>query len=219
MDTSTEDRADPLAPIELAVTVVAALLALLLVVAIPLAVFGSGAVLGLGDEEACATVRPGTVPYGVADGLPRSEGVDGLHRDARTWPERIEVCDRHPSTGVKAAATGGGAADVAVLVGFLVLTRRLIRTARHRGLFTPAVAAATGLLGWFLLLGSLGAAVVQALADGVVISSAVDDVGWADGLRDFDMPWTLVLVGVGVLTVARVIRGAVALQDDVDATI
>ena len=66
----TEDRADPLAPIELAVTVVTVLVALLFVVAIPVAVFGNGAVFGLGEDEACATVRPGTVPYVVADGVP-----------------------------------------------------------------------------------------------------------------------------------------------------
>jgi len=57
------------------------------------------------------------------------------------------------------------------------------------------------------------------LLSGVLISSAVDDVRWMDGLRGFDMPWTLVVVGIGVITVGRVLRRAVDLQDDADATI
>jgi hypothetical protein len=210
---------DPLAPIEFVVTVVSALLALLFLVTIPLTVFGSGSVLGIGDSEACATVRSGAVPYFVADGVRPSEGVEGLRSTARSWPERLQICDRHPSLGVKAASVVSIGLDLGLLLGFLWLTRRLVRIVRSQRLFTPAAAACARALGWFLLLGSVAVAMAGSVARGIVISSAVDDVSWTDGLRDFDMPWTVIIAGVGVLSFSRVLRQAVELQDDVDTTI
>jgi hypothetical protein len=52
-----------------------------------------------------------------------------------------------------------------------------------------------------------------------VVSSALDGVSWTQAAHDVRPPWTLVMVGIGVLTVARVLRDATALQEDVDATI
>lgn len=211
---------DPLAPLDLGVTAVSALVAIILVVFIPLSVFGEGTFLGFGDTEACAWSTPGAVGwFEDDDGGRPSSGVVGLRDHARSFPTSLEICDTDPGVAVRLAAAVPDGADLLLLLGFLLLTRRLIGTARRHGLFTEMVAARTRTLGWFLLVGSLVAAAAAAAASGVVVSSAVRDVAWAVNLGHFDMPWTLVLVGLGVLTFARVLRLAVALQADHDATI
>jgi hypothetical protein len=198
-----------------------ALIAIVFALSIGATVFGSGSFVGIGDTDACAVVDTGTVGFGESDGpdgLDRT-GVQGLGSGASAVPRTVEICNPKPSGGVKVASTIPGAGDLLLLLGALLLSSALIRVARREGLFTLAVAARSRRLGWFLLVGSFVVPVAQWAADGVVVRSAVDDVNWW-GRWDFvDISWTLVLVSFGILTVSRVLRQAVALQDDADATI
>lgn len=221
MTRSAEARRDPLGPFEVAVTALMALIAALVMMSVPAAVFGNGSFLGLGDKEACAVTRPGVVPFGERDvpGHEDSMFIPGLRSDARFSVDRIEVCDRDPGIGVKAASSADPAAHLVLLGGFLLLSRRLIRHARSAGLFTTSVASRTSGLGWYLFGGALTTHLVAAIGHGVVVSSAVRGVAWGDGLRNFDVPLTLVVVALGIVTVGRVLRQAVELQDEVDATI
>jgi len=218
-------RTDPLAPLEFVVTCVSALIVLGFAIALPAAIFGSGSVLGIGEPDACAVVDLGTVGYGEGDveipGQPvrRSPFIDGLHRDASFVPETLRVCNDDPGAGVKAASATGQGADLVLLIGFLLLARRLIRQARTSGLFTAPVADRTRVLGWFLLAGSVLVPVLSWAADGVVVSSAVDHVSWPGTWDHIHPYWTLLVVALGIITVGRVLRQAVDLQDDVDATI
>lgn len=218
---SSRPGSDPLAPFEAGVTFLSAVVVVLLAITVPAALLGSGSVAGIGESEACAVAKPGVVPYGERDVPGQGDAiyVPGLHADARVSVQEVEVCDQTPSAVVKAAASASRGAGLALFLGFLLLARLLIRSARRNGLFTAQVAARTRTLGWFLLLGPLAAATLQATADGIVLSSAVHHVGWSTGLRNIDVPLTLVVVGLGVLTVSRMMRRAVVLQDDADATI
>lgn len=220
MSQQPDVRTDPLAPFEGAVTFLSAVLLLLVLVSVPLALFGSASFVGLGDKEACAVVQPGVVPYGERDvqGNEDAAFIPGLHADARFSVHTLEVCDRSPGPLVKGLSVAGTAAPLVLLFGFLVLSRRLIRHARD-GMFTTAVAARTRALGWYLLVGCLLAEAIRALADGVVLHGAVRGVGWDVGLRRFDLPLTLIVVAAGIITVGRVLGQAVVLQADVDATI
>ena len=218
---SSRPGSDPLAPFEACVTFLSAVVVVLLAITIPIALIGSGSIAGIGDSEACAAARPGVVPYGERDVPGHGDPifVPGLHADASVSVHEVEVCDQAPSAAVKVAESAGRGAELALFAGFLLLARRLIRSARRDGLFTAQVAARTRTLGWFLLLGPLAAAALHATADGIVLSSAIHDVGWSTGLRTADVPLTLVVVGLGVLTVSRMMRRAVMLQDEADATI
>jgi len=221
MSRAPDVRDDPLAPLEFVVTWLSALVLASVLVFIPVTVLGDGSFLGMGDPDACTTTSDNVVgEQGGDDGdhldLPI---VHGLHTDASATLRRVEICDNSPTFGVKVAAVAESSIDLLFLLGFLALARLAIVAARRDGVFSRTAVGRTRMLGWFLALGGLTAAVLRALLSGVVVSSAVDDVGWAGGLRGFDMPWTLVVVGLGVITVGRVLRQAVDLQDDVDATI
>lgn len=215
-------RTDPLAPLEFVVTFLSAMIAVLLALSVAAAIFGSGSLVGLGETEACANFQPGVVPYGERDFEGRTEGgtfVPGLRTGASFSVQELAVCDDHPGRVVKTLSTAGAAAPLLLFIGFLVLSRRLIRQARDDGVFTTSVAARTRTLGWYLLLGSLTVEVVRSIADGVVARSAVGGISWDIGLKHLDLPLTLLVVALGIITVARVLRQAVVLQDDVDATI
>jgi hypothetical protein len=221
MSQRPDARVDPLGPYEAAVTFLSAMVLLLVAFTIPLAIFGRASIVGIGETEACAVMQPDAVPYGERDvaGQEGASFIPGLRPDARFSVHELEVCDEHPSLPVKMLSIAGSAAPLLLLIGFLALSRRLIRHARRSGMFTTSVAARTQALGWFLLLGSLVVEVVRATANGVVASNAVRGLGWGTGFRHFDIPVVLVVVGLGIITVARVLLRAVVLQDDHDATI
>jgi hypothetical protein len=226
MSTRPQAGTDPLAPIEFAVTCLSALISLGIAFSLLAAVFGSGSFLGIGESDACAVVDSGTVGYGEGDvevaGLPpvrHSPFIVGLHRDASFVPETLRVCDDDPGAGVRAASSAGRGAELVLLLGFLLLTWRVIRKARQSGLFTGEVAGGAQVLGWFLLVGSVLVPVLSWAADGVVVTSAVGGVSWPGTWDHIHPSWTVMLVAFGLLSVARVLRRAVALQDDVDATI
>lgn len=220
MDAPTDMRTDPLAPIEFVLTSLAGFIALILAIAIPATIFGSGSVAGIGEREACAVVDTGMVPYGgTDDGTGRVSGVQGLAEHTSSWPRTVEICNQDPSWGVKAAATASPVAEMLLLFGFLALALRLVRGARRRGPFTREIAGHTRMIGWFLLVGGLVRAAADAMSDGVVVDSAVADVSWTAGILRFDAPWTVLIAAVGIVSFARVLRQAVMLKDDVDATI
>lgn len=215
---------DPLAPIEIAVT------ALLTVGLFFISTFGAFAlvslavsgstnvtVLGIG-EPTCATVSPGTVSWGGSG--EGGEGPMGLREDAASsFSTQAEICLQDPTWAQRIA---GGldpiGAGVLGLVG-LLLIRRAVRTARRGGLFTPSTAARTRELGWFLLGMSVVFPLVAAAGRGVVLVAAVSDASWTSGLRDIDLSFTMIVVAIGVLTFARVLRQAVPLQEEVDTTV
>jgi hypothetical protein len=222
MSLAPDVRKDPLAPLEFVVTFLSAMIVVLLALSVAAAIFGSGSFVGLGETAACADFQPGVVPYGERDLEGRAEGgifIPGLRTGASFSVHELAVCEDHPGRLVKTLSTAGTAAPLLLFIGFLVLSRRLIREARRSGVFTTSVAARTRTLGWYLLSGSLMVEVVRSIADGVVARSAVRGISWDIGLKHLDLPLTLLVVALGIITVARVLRQAVELQDDVDATI
>lgn len=212
---------DPFAPVEGAVTVILNLFIALLVLFAAIATFqlvtdGATSVsfATIGDENACATVDNETVP--ASTDVPQRD----IRRDvASVHAEQVEVCLTNPTFWQKAAASLGPLGEVLFIYGGLLLTRRVIRGARRDGLFTEGTARRTGHLGWFLLVMTLPWPFVAAAGRGVVVEAAVRGRDWTYLLSEPHVPVAMVVVSLGVLTIARVLRRAVPLQQDVDATI
>ena len=212
---------DPFGPLE---TVVGAALGM---VGVSLALVLVAAVVGLvsdadsrwsfatiGDPEACALVSNEAVP--AATDVPQSDLRRG---SARAIAEQVDVCLTRPTPVQKVASTLTPVGDVVFGVGALLLLRRSIRTARDDGLFGLRFAGRVRELGWFVLLMSLLWPFVAAAGRGVVLAAAVRDTSWTRTLYEPGISWGFVVVGVGVVTVARVLRRAVVLQEDVDETV
>jgi hypothetical protein len=168
----------------------------------------------VGDRQACALV-PNEVVASATDVAQR-----GVRRDTATiHAEELEVCLEEPTVLQKAASALTPVGDLLFMVGALVLLRRVIRGGRTEGLFTVGTATRTRHLGYFLLFMTLVWPFVAAAGRAVVVTAAVPAAGWADMLSRPGMPIALALVALGVLTVARILRRAVVLQEEVDATV
>lgn len=188
----------------------------LLMLTVPFAVFGSGSVLGFGDDEVCATVRPGEVPFGARE---PENAVVGLAPDARWYTDTITICRSEPGLALRLIGSLHPIAEVGFFLGALFLVRRVVRHARHRGLFAGGVATRVRTLGRFLVVAAPTSALLVAVADAVVLDAAVRGVTWRDHVLDWDFPWAVLLVGVGLVSMAKVWAYARVLQQDVDGTI
>jgi hypothetical protein len=215
-------RTDPLRPIDVTSRYLGILI---LAVILAMAVLTTLGALGVaksqvGLSDPCATVPPGVVTYLTPDADGGVPGVQGLAADSSAAPATLEFCVTEPGAGLRLAYAASSFSTLLVLGGFLVLVRVLVARARSRGLFSSDVARLTGVLGWYVTLAALGAALVQAVADAAVVGNAVPGRLTFDTVQyTWHTPWTALLAGVGVLTIARVMKRAVAMRQDLDATI
>jgi hypothetical protein len=214
-----ESKSDPLAPIAGAVTALAALVGAALLLSLCATIWGSGSLLGFGSQASiCA---PADTPVESVIGTRTSPARLGSSlRDAAQAIERaVDICLHDPGPAARWEYSIAGGASLLFLVGVFLLTGGVIRAARAQGLFARAVASRTRVLGWFLLTGSLASAFLGSVSAGLVVARGVEDQSWTVGLRTFDTPWTLVVVGLGVISVARILSRAVSMQDDLDTVI
>jgi hypothetical protein len=211
---------DPLGPIAYITNVVTVLLLIGLLVGGAATATGSGSFLSFGhDADVCVSASPGSgLGFETTDARP-NERVVGVHRGIESHTSEVTTCDPHPGLGLRMLGSVPGALDLSFLIGFLVLTRRLIRHARARGLFTEDVARRVGLIGGFVLIGSLFTAVASAISDGMVLHHAKLGEPWGWGFVNFSLPVPTLIAGFGILTVARVLHIAVRMQTEIDATI
>lgn len=212
---------DPFGPLEAIVSIGLALLlcgALLtsVIAAVQLARDGETdiSIGSLGTREACARVDATLVPSAteVRDRDVR-RGVASVHA------RELRVCISDPTFWQKAASALVPVGGLIFTVGGLLLIRRVIRSGRRSGPFTLDVASRTRQLGWFMMAMSVVWPFVGAAGAGVVVEAAVRDGEWTSTLMRPDGSLGLVVVSLGILTVARVLRRAVILQEEVDATI
>jgi hypothetical protein len=212
---------DPFAPVDGVVHVILWLILALMGLVVTIWVVGAftdsnqhPSVATIGESSACATVD--TNELVISDS---HELVGGLQPHASATARRAEICLQHPTLWQKAASAVRPVGELVFTVGGLLLIRRVIAHARRQGLFTDGVTRSTRQLGWFLLVMTLLYPFLAAAGEGVVVSAAVKGVGWAQYLFQPQLNVTTVIVALGVITFARVLRWAVPLQEEVDATV
>jgi hypothetical protein len=205
---------EPAAPMEPIATATGVVLALLIAYLVASQLFGYGPLTG----HVCATVP--------ADGLPYSRrppvfGVQGLARGSQIDLNTVMLCAAHPGAALRLAGLLTALPSALVLVVFLVRLRRLLLVAGTPGvLFSPATAARLRWLGWFLLAGSLAASVIEAAAQTVIFLSVVHYPGlnWYEP-QLWHLPVAYLLLGLALISVARVMRAAASRRDEAEVTV
>lgn len=209
---------DPLAPLDSAVHVVLGLLVGLFALFLVLATLGDSVTLdGVGPHEVCLTTGPGQgVGYGGSDAGGVGDHPIGLHAGVRSFPTRIQICDESPSAG--AVALGLSRALLGPLggLGLFVLLRRLIRRARLEGFFADAIPGALLQVATFLLVWGIGSWVWGGIANNILLGTMAEHTSFL-GMPRF--PFTNMVVALGLVTLSRVMTHAVALREDVEATV
>ncbi|MFC4560611.1 DUF2975 domain-containing protein [Nocardiopsis mangrovi] len=150
----------------------------------------------LGAEElraAPGALPPGTEPHGTT-----------------------EVVVNDPTPAQAALWLVLAATPVALWLAGAVLLHRTIRAARHEGPFTHGVARRLRALGMLAVLGGLGTGVLDLGAGAALTSLVLGDGGFH---ASADVPFGVVLAGLGMLAIAEIVRHGVDLREDAEGTI
>lgn len=135
----------------------------------------------------------------------------------------LSVCVMNATDGQRALAYLGSAPPTLLKLAVFVLVAGLLLVARREGPFVPRVHRMLVVLGWFVITGSVVASVARGVAGAYFLASAVtvpvpvkDDALSALYGAVLSVP---VLAGCAVLTLARIMRAASLMSDDLEGTV
>ena len=231
---------DPLAPVEFVATFLLAVNTFLIVLSLAFVVLDENHSF-LGENDVCVNVSnssPAAMffaeehPTPGTDVEPGSAVPDGVSIDASRFsvcatsvPERIwsrltgvHGPAPHPSTEQRWWNRLVVWPPAFYGMGALTFVWLLARRARRDGFFVDSVARGLRRLGTYLAVGSVMTSVVVLLARKQLLDTLLPKgVGYWD--IGIDLSWTTVFVGVGLVTLGRVMGHAVAMREELDATV
>jgi hypothetical protein len=207
---------DPLAPIEFVTTLVSAAIVLVLALTVPATIFGSGSFLGIGESDVCVTTPMKGFP--VTDAVGNDAGIVGVRKGVDGLAETIRLCSGSAGGGARALQTLVIGSGFFFLLGFVLLMRWLLKSAR-RGLFTAEVARRTLTLGWYLLVGELVRACCDAFGRAGILHQFVDHYSVGNAGMLFHASVATLIAGFGLITLGRVMGQTVPMREDIEATI
>lgn len=208
---------DPLLPLDAAVSItfywaLAVVGLLVVVIIVPPGSDGGASVFSFGDTDACVEVD-----HEVAAG--GADAVGNLRDGARSWAVGHDVCLTDPSGVQRLTASAGPMANAALLLAFVVMSRRLIRRARREPFFAGGVADGFQRIGWLLVLGCIAAGVIDSITTGLIVVDATRGNSVASQLFFPDVNLLVFLGGCIFISFARILRWAGALQAEVDTLV
>jgi hypothetical protein len=217
----TGKQKSALAPLDTTVSIILTLMVGFAVVMLIATIFGSGSIAGMRrtNPEVCVETRPGQgVGLGGNGIRPGGDGPIGLRDGVRWYPTEVEICDTAPSASTLALGGLAVAPGAVGVMGFFGLMWVVLRRARRIGVFADSIPRSLRLLGAFLLGWTLLSWVVVGLTRAALFSRMAEGRSISMFLPS-DFPVVPVLVSLGLLTLAGVVTQAVALREDVEATI
>jgi hypothetical protein len=183
--------------------------------------FGSGSIFGIGHNPDVCVTQPFTTYDGTGVRLTEM-GIRGRPGSSIDMNGTLQACANHPSFGQHILYTLTDLPTALIWAGVLLLIWQIIAAARRDGPFTPRVATCMRRLGWFILGGSLVAALVHALAvAGLLVTLVRVDqpfVGVIFGPLRALVPVPL-LTGAALLTFARIIGLGTEMDDEIQGTV
>lgn len=130
----------------------------------------------------------------------------------------ITVCADHPGAALRMAGMLMSLPTLLLFLGFLLLIRRLLTAASRPGaLYSPDTARRLRFLGWYLTAGAVAAGIIETAASGVALADQTSLSWFPPG--EFHLSVSTLLVGLGLITVARVMRIGVTMREDLDGTV
>lgn len=210
---------NPLEPMSSAVKGIVTLFAVLTVAGVlGLFVDGLGVhVLGIGEKSVCVSDTSTTVGGGEVPPM-EFKAAPGATIQLDAHPS---YCTDHPTTAQSLLHTAGQVPSFVFGLGAFLLVLRLIRGAEGDRLYTARTAGRLRVLGWWLLAGSVLAAVAESTIEQALVRSLSrnGDETAVTGLLTWGVPCMAVLTGLGVLSFARIMRIGVGMREDLDGTV
>jgi hypothetical protein len=166
-------------------------------------------------SKLCLATGPALLQH-AGSGLSHPGLAPGVHA---TWNTAF-VCTAHPTAG-QALAFAVTLLPIDLLrLGALYLAMRLARAAARDGIYTSQAARLVLLLGWWLLAGGLVATVAEAFARVNLLSQLVTwNVDWGQWPAAWSWSWPVALIGLGLITFARIMRISAGMRADLEGTV
>jgi Protein of unknown function (DUF2975) len=209
---------NPLAPLERIIALIGGLIVLGLLLLVPATLLGSGSLFGYGDSVVCVDTPLGGLDSHHGTGV-RAVHVRGLAPGISANATRANLCDNDPSARQRLLLTLTELPQFLFLLGFIATAWRLTRRVRQRGLFMPEVATTLARLGVYLFFGEFVVMAVEAVAAARLVSSMVAttrDSSWAYHLH---FSGAVIIAAFGLQAMSRVMRVAVPMREEIDATV
>jgi hypothetical protein len=210
---------NPYQPFARLVRMVAVLLVLGFAAALVFAVFGHGDFLTGQTRVIC-----------VDDDLPVVDGGTGsatFNPGVTVTMGTARLCTDHPNLVQRVLNGLRELPATALWAGALILLWRLMDSAQRRGPFSPVNVGRLRFIGLWLIFGGMLAAFAEALARAGLVRTMYRQ---PDTAHPLDLvhavlqtlgvfPWSLVIMGLGLITVARILKVGVEMQHDLEGTV
>jgi hypothetical protein len=207
---------DPLEPVAFAVHLVLWLTVTLVGLSIVGTIFWGGSLFGVGDREACVEMPSGIVPVAERD----NNIVMGVQDGVRSGTAIARMCASDPTPGQRILNSLTKLPTFLVLIGALLLASRLVKAAGREGIFTMHMAGRLRVLGWFVLVGALGATLLEAQMRMWLANTMLKEPrGWGVGLGDWDVPVMVLFLAAVLISMARIMRISTAMREDLEGTV
>jgi len=205
---------NPLEPIASIIALLLVAMGALTLLGTALTIFSTGSFLGFGSY---ATPRVDVPALADSGGL----AVAGWHIRPGVFGSQssLSIAVEHPDFTQRFWYTLIGLPTFVIIIAGLLMAHRTISRARRDGIHTVATARRVRTLGWFLIAGSLSGMLIEEVASNRLLATMVTNhVGWVTSLH-WHFPWTLLIFGGTLLTIARVMRISARMNEELEATV
>lgn len=215
----------PLEPFSSVITVMFKVTLALILVGIGFTLVGSGSFLTFGQNaSACVTFDPHhwSTAYDAGMGPLKNMGQPGTSMNVPT----LELCDQTPGLARRALSALTEAPTMLLYLAVFYLFVRLIGRAERDSPFSPAVASHLLHIGWTLVLGGYLAHATQDAAKQTLVTVLTKPgtelhphPAWIlfEGL--VTLPLATILAGLGMLTLAKIMRLGARMREDLAGTV
>ena len=153
--------------------------------------------------------------------LSRSAAVSGLARGAHASLGSVTICANSPTSVLRLAGLLVAWPYTVLWLVFLLRLKGLLQAASlPGGLYSPVTASRLRWLGWLLTLGGLAASIIQSSARIVIFTSLIHyRYRGQFVLGQISFSFTTLMIGLTLITVARVMNLGVQMREELDVTV
>ncbi|GAA0254844.1 hypothetical protein GCM10010492_64550 [Saccharothrix mutabilis subsp. mutabilis] len=137
-----------------------------------------------------------------------------------TYPTGTRICLAEATWWDQVLGFLGHAPSAFATAGAFLLLVLLLEHATRHGIHTDATADRVRRFGWYLLVALPATTLVEAVARTWLQRRATVVPSYAmDFLTEWDFPWWAVVTGLGMLSLAKIVRTSAAMREELEGTV